>query len=390
MKDDISRRGFLTACAAGTCALCVRGLGLAEEMAANEQPGPQLGGVFYVKEARYFERLGDKRVRCTLCPNLCEVGDQERGYCGVRENRDGTYYTLVWGNSCVGYDGGMADPIEKKPLFHVLPGTCSYSIATAGCNVECKFCQNWDISQTRPEQTRNFDLPPEAVVRNARRHGCASVAFTYSEPVVFYEYMYDTAVAARTQGLGTVMISNGFIEPEPMRELCQHLSAVKIDLKAFTEKFYRELVNGKLEPVKKTLRLLKEVGIWFEIVYLVIPTHNDGADEIRAMARWVRDELGPDVPVHFTCFHPTYKLRNLPRTPVGLVERARDIALREGLRFVYVGNVPHGSDGHPGESTYCPGCNRRVIHRIGFIVRAVELDGGNCRFCGRAVPGVWK
>jgi len=390
MTSDFSRRDFLKVCAAGTCALCLPAIALGEEGEPAPSGESQLGGVFYVKEARYYEKIEHKRIRCLLCPNRCEVGDQERGYCGVRENRDGIYYTLAWGNPCSGLDGGIPDPVEKKPLFHVLPGTGAYSIATAGCNVECKFCQNWDISQTRPEQTRNFDLPPEAVVKNAARYRCRSVAFTYSEPVVFYEYVLDTAVAARRAGLHALMISNGFIEPDPMRELLPHLSAVKIDLKGFTEKFYHELVSGKLEPVLNTLKLLKEQGKWFEIVYLVVPTHNDDVDEIRSMAKWIHQQLGPDVPVHYTCFHPTYKLSNLPRTPVSSVENARRVSMEEGLRYVYVGNVPHGPDGHPGESTYCHNCHQRIVHRIGFEVRDLQIKDGQCTHCHAAIPGLWS
>jgi len=386
-KAHVTRRQFLKTCALGTCALCLPAVAQGAE---PRPPAPQLGGVFYLKEASYYEKLENLRVRCTLCPNLCEVGDQERGYCGVRENRGGKYYTLVYGNPCSGYDGGLPDPVEKKPLFHFLPGTRAYSIATAGCNVECKFCQNWSISQRRPEQTRNFDMPPARVAANAAKYRCRSVAFTYSEPVVFYEYMRDTAVAARKRGVRSLMISNGYIEPKPMRELCGHLSAVKIDLKAFTEAFYKQMVNGKLKPVLDTLELLKAEKMWFEIVYLVIPTHNDDLGDIEKMANWIRRRLGPDVPVHFTRFHPTYKLRNLPPTPVSTVEAARTISLKQGLHYVYVGNVPHGRDGHPGESTYCHHCGRRVVHRIGYLVREVKIEAGKCSFCGTPIPGVWS
>jgi len=384
---NLTRREFLGSCAMGTCAFCMSGLALAGEDRSTK--APRLGGVFYEKEAVYYEKIENKRVRCLLCPNLCEVGDQERGYCGVRENRDGSYYTLVYGNPCAGLDGGVPDPVEKKPLFHFLPGTGAYSIATAGCNVECKFCQNWDISQARPEQTRNFDLPPAQVVRRARVSRCASVAFTYSEPVVFYEYMYDTSKAARESGLHTLMISNGYIEPEPMKELCKYLSAIKIDLKAFTESFYKELVNGRLAPVLETLKLLKAEGKWIEIVYLVVPTHNDDSDEIKLMSEWVLKHLGPDVPVHYTCFHPTYKLRNLPRTPIVSVERAREISMTQGLRYVYVGNVPHGRDGHLGESTYCHNCGKRIVHRVGYSIRDLKIRSNECMLCGTRIPGIW-
>ena len=388
---NASRRAFLKSCAAAACAVpCAAAVsGFCRALAADAAPGdPVLGRAGKLVEARYYEKLENKRVECTLCFRHCRPGDGERGYCGVRENRGGTYHTLVYGNPCSGIDGGMPDPIEKKPLFHFLPGTQAYSIATAGCNVECKFCQNWQIAQSRPEETFNFELPPEGVVANARKYDCQSVAFTYSEPTVFYEYMYDTAELARKQGLHGVMISNGCIEAEPMSALSKVLSAVKIDLKAFTEDYYRKIVNGRLDSVLATLKLLKAKGIWFEIVYLVVPTLNDKLDDIRAMSKWIKAELGPMVPVHFTAFQPLYKLRNLPRTPPKTLEAARDTALDEGLNYVYVGNVWQ-REGHPGENTYCHHCRKRIIHRTGFSVREIRMAGGACEFCQTPIPGFW-
>jgi len=400
-----SRRDFLKTCctaalaAPGAAALSrlvlpgaaapgAAGLPSAEAAEPGEPGEPVRGRIVKTVEARFYEKLDNKRVECTLCPNRCKVGDRERGYCGVRENHDGTYVTLVYGNPCSGYDGGMPDPIEKKPLFHFLPGTTAYSIATAGCNVECKFCQNWQISQSRPEQTDNFELLPEAVVANAKRYRCDSIAFTYSEPVVFYEYMYDTAELGRKQGIRGVMISNGYIEPEPMKKLCEVLGAVKVDLKAFTDDFYTKIVNGKLQSVLDTLVLLQKQGIWHEIVYLVIPTLNDNLDDIRAMSRWIRKELGPMVPLHFSAFYPTYKLRNLPRTPPATVDAARDAAMAEGIKYVYVGNVWR-RDGHPGESTWCHNCGKKIIFRIGFALKENHVVKGKCEYCGAEIPGVW-
>ncbi len=397
MSSDATRRRFLKTCAAGGCVLAggaaaVEGLrvGCAEAAPLTSE----MGGIWETPEARYYEPLEHNRVRCTLCPNECEVGDQERGYCGVRENRGGKYVTLVYGNPCARH----IDPIEKKPLFHFLPGTYAYSIATAGCNVECLFCQNWEISQVRPEQTRNYRLPPDAVVADARRPRRSffssgdvrsrTIAFTYSEPVVFYEYMYDTAKRARERGVESVMISNGFICREPMAALCDVLSAVKIDLKAYTERFYKELVHSRLQPVLDTLKLLAEKDIWFEIVYLVVPTHNDDPKNVREMAKWIHGELGPDVPLHFSAFHPTYKLRNLPRTPPESVERLYEVAKDEGLHFPYVGNISRAG-GHPGESTYCPGCGRRVIERMRYRIIDVAVKDGKCPKCQTPIPGVW-
>ncbi len=336
----------------------------------------------FVQEAKYYEALEEKRIECRLCPRRCKVAPKERGYCGVRENRDGKYVTLVYGRAC----SANVDPIEKKPLFHFLPGAKALSIATAGCNMECKFCQNWEISQFRPEQINSFSLPPQTLVHEARSRGIESIAFTYSEPVIFYEYMLETARLAKEKGVKSVMISNGYIEKAPMDELCEQLSGVKIDLKAFTEKFYEEMCSGKLQPVLETLKLLKNRGIWFEIVVLIIPTLNDGADEITRMSEWIAKELGPDVPIHFSRFHPTYKVKNLPPTPVSTISRAREIALRTGLNYAYVGNVP----GHEGESTYCPGCGKILIRRLGYGVENVALRKGNCNYCKRPIPGVWE
>ncbi|NQT86132.1 AmmeMemoRadiSam system radical SAM enzyme [bacterium] len=392
MDRLLSRRGFLQAC--GGCALAA-GAGSGTALAAPEgRPEPVMGGIYQVPEARFYEKIGEGRIRCTLCPNKCEVGDQERGYCGVRENRGGRYVTLVYGNPCA----LNLDPIEKKPLFHLLPRSYAYSLATAGCNVECLFCQNWEISQVRPEQTRNYNLPPEALVADAVRPRTSffartpvraqSIAFTYSEPVVYYEYMYDTAVEARKRGIESVMISNGYITPEPLEKLCDVLSAVKIDLKAYTDDFYRKLVHGQLKPVLDTLKTLAKRKVWFEIVYLVIPTHNDDAKTVGEMAKWIHGELGPDVPVHFTAYFPTYKLRNLSRTPPSTLDRLYDVSRKAGLHYAYVGNVSRAG-GHPGESTYCPKCSRRVVKRIRYRVVDVRIKDGKCQHCGGPVAGLW-
>ena len=317
----------------------------------------------FLVEARYYRKLEHKKIICKLCPRECEIDDWERGYCGVRENRDGTYYTLVHSRPCTWH----VDPIEKKPLFHFLPGTNAYSISTVGCNVECKFCQNWQISQMRPEQSRDFKLSPEEIARLAEESGSKSIAYTYAEPVIFYEYMYDCAVEGKKRGIRNVMISNGYINLDPMEEVCKQLDAVKIDLKAYTEEFYRDQVSGELKPVLDTLVLLKKMGVWFEIVYLVIPTLNDRKSEIEAMCQWIVSDLGEDVPVHFSRFWPQYKLKNLPPTPINTLEKARDIALSSGIHFAYIGNVP----GHKGENTYCPNCSATVVSRTVYNVHNV-------------------
>lgn len=380
-----SRRDLLRwAIAGGATGLLGRaGRLLAQQDAAGTGTlsGPKLVGVAR-HPAMFWEKLPQNRVRCTLCPRECEVADVERGYCGVRENQGGEYQTLVYGALC----SANVDPIEKKPLFHYLPGTTAFSIATAGCNIECKFCQNWQISQFRPEQVESTVVPPERLVAACRSERSPTIAYTYSEPVVFYEYMHDTAALARQQGIGSVMISNGFIQEKPLRQLCKQLTGVKIDFKAFTEEFYVKWCSGRLKPVLRTLELLREIGIWFELVVLIVPTLNDSPEETRGMAQWVIKQLGPDVPMHFTRFHPTYRVTNLPPTPVETLDRCRRIALDAGVHYVYAGNVPT----HPGENTYCHSCGRELIRRVGFRIAANNLQNGCCPQCQTTIPGVWS
>ncbi|MBN2356768.1 AmmeMemoRadiSam system radical SAM enzyme [candidate division KSB1 bacterium] len=333
-------------------------------------------------EARYYEKLPHRKIRCLLCPRECVIDDLERGYCGVRENRGGTYYSLVYGKPVSMH----IDPIEKKPLFHFLPGSEAFSIATVGCNVLCKFCQNWEISQARPEQVPAADEPPEKIARAAQVNRCASIAYTYNEPVIFAEYMYDIAEIANSLSVHSVMITNGYINAKPMRDLCRVLRAVKIDLKAFTERFYRELVAGELKPVLDTLILLKSEGMWTEIVYLVIPGQNDDRKELTDLSRWIMKELGPDTPVHFTRFHPMYRLTNLPSTPIATLQMARNIALDAGIHYVYTGNVP----GDPGENTYCPHCRKMLIQRIGYHIVRNEIKNNQCPYCNTKIAGIWQ
>ncbi len=333
-------------------------------------------------EARYYEKMPHRKIKCVLCPRECVIDDLERGYCGVRENRGGTYYTLVYGKPVSIH----IDPIEKKPLFHFLPGSGSFSLATVGCNVFCKFCQNWEISQARPEQVKAVDGPPELIAQAAKKNSCASIAYTYTEPVIFYEYMYDIAERANALNVASVMISNGYINAKPMRDLCRVLRAVKIDLKAYTDRFYRELVSGELRPVLDTLVLLKRENMWTEIVYLVIPGQNDDRKELADLSKWIVKELGADTPLHFTRFHPQYRLTNLPSTPIATLQTARNIALDAGIHFVYTGNVP----GDPGENTYCPQCQKLLIKRIGFSVVSNEIKNNRCPKCNMRIPGIWS
>ncbi len=332
--------------------------------------------------ARWWSPLPDRGVACGLCFRGCEIPEGERGECGVRENRGGRLRTLVHSRPVA----LNLDPIEKKPFFHVLPGAPALSLGTAGCSFHCRWCQNWEISQSRPEKIPVPIRTPGEIVALAVRSEAPLVACTYSEPTVFAEYVYDVAVAGRKAGLKTVVVSNGSIREEPLRELCPVLAAYKVDLKAWSERTYREMCSGERNAVLDTLRRLAKVKLWTEVVTLVIPTINDSEAEIRSLARFVKDEVGRETPLHFTRFHPTYRLTNLPPTPVATLERAREIALAEGLPFAYVGNVP----GHPGESTYCPGCKARLIHRVGMAAVGNRLRKGACPDCGRAIPGVWS
>lgn len=336
----------------------------------------------FIVEAQFYEKLPYKKTRCKLCPRECVIDDRERGYCGVRENRGGTYYTLVHSRVCAAH----IDPIEKKPLFHFHPGAAAFSIATAGCNVNCKMCQNWDISQSRPEQVRSNYLPPKDLASLAQQYRCPVIAYTYSEPVVFYEYMRDAAKAGHALGIKSVVVTGGFVQQDPLRRLCQSVDAIKVDLKGFSEKFYKEVVNGELKPVLDALVTTRKLGMWTEIVSLIIPTLNDSDAELRAQAQWVKTNLGADVPLHFSRFHPDYLLKNLPPTPLETLNRAKAIADAEGLHYVYLGNVP----GHPAESTYCPKCRRVVVARVGFTVQETHLRKGKCEYCQQPIPGVWQ
>ncbi|MFZ5979202.1 MAG: AmmeMemoRadiSam system radical SAM enzyme [Candidatus Zixiibacteriota bacterium] len=333
-------------------------------------------------EARYYKKVKGGGIECGLCPRHCFITDLERGYCGVRENRKDTYYTLVYGLPC----SVNIDPIEKKPLFHYYPGEQAFSLATAGCNVNCKFCQNWEISQTRPEHTRNIKLPPQEIVDICLSRAIPIIAYTYSEPIVFYEYMYDIAELGNKAELKSVMITGGFIEPEPLKNLLPQLGAVKVDLKAIRENYYRDIVHGELKPVLDALVQIKNAGTWLEIVYLVVPTLNDSDNEFHELARWIKTNLGADVPLHFSRFYPQYLLKNLPPTSLITLERAYEIARNEGLEYVYIGNVP----GHKAESTYCPDCGQILIERRGYRILNYNLNGNLCNKCYREIPGRFK
>jgi len=378
MPSQITKREFLKFCGASFCVFSLANLfgfpKISHALLAKK-------GLIKTKLSPYFTSMGGGEIRCELCPRRCQVSKGKRGFCRVRENREGKYYTLVYGNPCAVHP----DPIEKKPFYHVLPATISFSLATAGCNFQCKFCQNWEISQAAPEDVYSLDIPPEVIVEKAKEVRAHSIAYTYVEPTIFYEYMMDIALLTKKAGLLNVCHSNGYINPEPLRNLCKVMDAANIDLKGFTEGFYQELCSGELSPVLETLKMLKEERVHLEITNLVIPTKNDDPSMIREMCFWIKKELGADTPVHFSRFYPLYKLRSLPPTPLATLEKARAIALSTGLEYVYTGNVP----GHEGENTYCSKCKKMVIQRTGYMVGEVRVKGGKCGYCGKPIPGIW-
>jgi pyruvate formate lyase activating enzyme len=359
----------------------------------------------WTREARHYLKLGEN-IQCKLCPNECLLEPEDRGHCRDRVHKDGKLHTLAYANPCAIH----VDPIEKKPLLHFLPGTSVFSLATAGCGFRCLNCQNWDISQRKPEETKdprgepmlarvgsaellttaNIDrltLMPEDAVDLAERLSCPSFAYTYSEPIVWFEYMIDIAKAARAKKIKNCWITCGYIQQPPLLELCRVIDAANVNLKSFSEETYRDLNTGKLEPILATLKTLKREGVWFEVTNLVVPTYTDQPDMIRRMCDWLLTSLGPDYPLHFSRFHPAHKLTHLPPTPIETLLLAREIAQSAGLNFVYIGNCPEVPN---GETTYCPKCKKVVVERRFFSVAAVHLTGGKCDSCGAPIAGVWN
>lgn len=330
---------------------------------------------------KYWHRLEDGRIQCDLCPRFCKLHEGQRGFCFVRACQDDQIVLTTYGRS----SGFCVDPIEKKPLNHFHPGTSVLSFGTAGCNLGCKFCQNWDISKSREIDTLADQASPERIARAAKQLGCRSVAFTYNDPVIFMEYAIDVAVACRAQGIHTVAVTAGEICAEPRVEFYRHMDAANVDLKGFTERFYHDVCAGHLEPVLDTLKFLKhETDVWFEITTLLIPGENDSDKELHEMTQWVVRELGPDVPMHFTAFHPDYRMLDKPRTPDSTLTRAREIAIKNGVRYAYTGNV-HDYD---GESTYCHECGSRLIGRDWYVLSEWNLtDDGRCKQCGTQCAG---
>jgi pyruvate formate lyase activating enzyme len=375
---------------------------------AGDAPGPEVWQQWrqrgWVKEASHYLKLG-RNVQCKLCPNNCLLAPGDRSHCRNRVNVDGILYTMAYANPCTFH----VDPVEKKPLFHFLPGSRAFSLATSGCVFRCLNCQNWEISQKKPEETKDptgpplrLELPlpttitqrelsrlslfPEDVVAVSRALACPAIAYTYSEPTAYYEYTFDTCKAARAEGLKNIVVTCGSIEERPLREIAPFVDAAHVDLKGFDDEVYARLNAGKLQPILNTLKIYKSLGVWLEVVNLLVPTYTDDPETIRRMCGWLVEHLGPDQPLHFSRFHPQHKLTQLPSTPLAVLVKAREIARGEGLRYVYVGNAPELPD---AETTWCPNCRRRVIERAIFSVTTNHLRHGRCEFCQTRIAGVW-
>ena len=336
-----------------------------------------------MKEALLYTKLEDNQLRCDLCAHRCLIQEGKRGICGVRENRGGVLYSLVYGKAIATH----VDPIEKKPLFNFLSGSLSFSVATVGCNMTCLHCQNADISQAPRETGRIMgeDISPERLVEAAEKNGCRSIAYTYTEPTIFFEYALDTARLAKTRGVKNIFVTNGYMTEEALEMINPVLDAAYVDLKSFNDDFYRKICGARLQPVLETIKRMHEQGIWLEVTTLIIPGHNDSDEELEAIGRFLSG-ISPDIPWHVSAFYPTYLLTSAPPTPAATLRRARKIGQAAGLRYVYTGNIP----GDDGENTYCPNCGKIIIERTGYRVGAVNIRDGNCAFCSTPVAGVWS
>lgn len=336
-----------------------------------------------MNEAMFYEKLDNKKVKCNLCNHLCIIAESKKGICGVRENKDGILYSLVFDKIVAKH----VDPIEKKPLFHFFPASNIFSIATVGCNFRCLNCQNYDISQ-RPRERLCLDgekTTPEEIVFLAKQYNCQSIAYTYTEPTVFYELAYETAKLSHRQGIKNVFVSNGYMTAEAAHKISPYLDGINIDLKSFSNDFYQRICGAKLEPVLETIKLMKELGVWIEVTTLIIPTYNDSENELRQIAEFIYN-VGQGIPWHVTQFYPTYKLTDQPRTPIKILRKAREIGLGVGLRYVYEGNVP----GEGGENTYCYECKKLLIKRFGYQILENNVKDGKCVYCDAEIDGVWR
>lgn len=332
-------------------------------------------------EAKYYRPTG-KSVQCTLCPKFCVVPEGEAGFCRVRINKGRKLYTQVYGQPC----SVSFNPMEQGPIFHAYPGSKCLALATAGCNLRCKYCQNWQMSQFNATETDNYDLPPDSVVKLAQENGCKIIVFAFTEPIIFYEYAMDTAKSAKSAGLKTILVTAGYADIQPLRDFCKYMDVIRIDLKGFREDFYKDVVSGTLQPVLTSIKTVHKENTWMEIVDPLVPGFNDSPQEIEDMCKWILENVGPDVPLHFLRFFPAYKMRNHPPTPENVLNQSRQIAMKVGIKYVYLGNMP-GSD---GENTFCPKCGKRLIARTGYLgITENNISNNKCRFCGYPIPGLW-
>ncbi len=376
--NGLTKREFLKCGLGGGCALALAGIS-----PKGQQGHAQTARRGFVRHRRspWFTATADRKIECTLCPKSCTLSAGQTGICRVRQNRNGNGYTLAYGNPALVQE----DPIERKPFFHVLPGSRALSVSTVGCNLECKFCEVWDMALAAPEEVYAYDMPPKTVIKYARAAQLRSISYAFGEPVVFYEYMAETAELAKEAGLLNLLHTAGYIQPRPLKQLSGLLGAANVDLKSFEPAFYRDVCGGELKPVLNSLAILKEAGVHLEITTILIPTLNDNMQMIARMCEWIKKELGTDVPIHFARFYPLYKLTNLPQTPVSTLDQARKTAHDIGLEYVYIARVT----GHDGENTFCPGCKKKVIERIGFVIDNIDLEDGKCRHCNAPIPGKW-
>ncbi len=374
----MDKRQFLKTTLFGAGGIACAGSSLMSH--ASELLIPQVGEK-WTREAKFYQ-VTPKGIRCQLCPNECDLKEGETGDCRNRIVKNGKLVTIAYGNPCAVH----IDPVEKKPLMHFLPGSRALSVGTAGCNLACLNCQNWTISQKSPAETRNYDLLPEKLVQTCQENHCESVAYTYSEPTAFYEYTYDSSALARQAGIKNIMVTAGYINREPLEKLCKVIDAANVDLKSFSDDIYLRLNAGKLQPVLDTLKTIKNEGVWLEITNLIVPSWTDDMDMIKQMSSWLVANGFENNPLHFSRFHPTYKLTQLPPTPVAVLRSAHQIAKSEGIKHAYIGNIP----GTEAQHTYCPECGKLVVERRGYTIVNNHIVNGKCKFCQAPIAGVWE
>lgn len=376
-----TKREFLGLCGLGVCGLIYE-LKASTDVLNLYNTASDLKLDKWTREAMFYTKTEDGLIQCLKCPHECKLADGDTGFCRNRINVKNKLYSIAYGNPCAVH----IDPIEKKPFFHFLPSAKSFSVAIAGCNFRCLNCQNWQISQVSPKETSNYDLMPDETVKQCLRYNCETIAYTYSEPTTFYEYVYDTAKLARQKGIKNLLKSNGYINEKPLRQLCKYLDAANIDLKIFDDAIYRKISQGTLEPILRNLKIFKDEGVWLEVTNLIIPNWTDDLKTIKKMCDWFVENKLEDTPLHFTRFSPLYKLAHLPYTPITVLEEAHKIAIETGMKYVYIGNVPATK----AENTYCPKCKKLLIERRGFAILNNNLENGKCKYCKENIAGVWK